>query len=104
MWEPGRCVLKDATQASWMDSSEGAHKSRAEGEGLVGGEAAIPQEPALPPLFVESAWGDVGGQGWLGDSSQSPSVGTRGSVCVCSRGYSKCPSVTRANNCSFYLW
>lgn len=55
MWEPGRSVLKDATQASWMDSSEGARKSRAGREGLVGGEAAIPQEPALTPLFVESA-------------------------------------------------
>lgn len=35
------------------------------------------------PLFLESAWGDGSRQAWLGDGFQSPSDGTRETVCMC---------------------
>lgn len=78
LWKPGRSLLKDATQMSWMDPSEGTREGRA-GRRVGYNSWGTRHHPTAPG---ESP-GGCGRAGGARGQLLAPSDGNRETVCAC---------------------
>lgn len=78
LWKPGRSVPRMPPGCHGWSPPRGPARAE-QGEGVGYNCSGTHHHP----LLLESPQGNVGGQGWPGDSSQSPSDGNRETVCAC---------------------